>query len=164
MKTDSILDLLPSYLDLSTVAKWREGDTFHFKMKLINTDSKAEMTFDYSGGYLAFLPDTLLGKRVRDAIQGRKTRCYYPDNIRYAEPLELAFTLSKPTLPGVLYSLLMDSHAGVESFPDFCSNLGYDEDSRKAFATWEACRVNGDAFRRIVGKDFGTLETVFQDY
>ena len=157
MKTESILDLLPSYLDLSTVAKWREGDTFHFKLRLKNTESKAEMAFDYSGGYLAFLPTGPEGERLRKRINSRVAA-------DHKGGVSLAFDLASPALPDVLYSLLSDSQAGAESFPDFCSNFGYDEDSRNAFATWEVCRSNGDLFRRIVGKDFETLETIFQEY
>ena len=49
---------------------------------------------------------------------------------------------AKPVLPraaSVLYALLRDAEAADMSFPDFCGELGYDEDSRKAFATYMQC-------------------------
>lgn len=46
-----------------------------------------------------------------------------------------------PTVEEVLYALSMDASAGEENetFESFCYELGYDEDSRKAYAMWEAC-------------------------
>lgn len=51
-----------------------------------------------------------------------------------------------PTLLDVCYSLAMDAQSGQESFSDFCSNLGYDEDSRKAEVTWRTC---ADIYRSL---------------
>lgn len=39
----------------------------------------------------------------------------------------------------VLDAVVSDALAGSESFSDFCDNFGYDEDSRKAYATWQQC-------------------------
>lgn len=47
----------------------------------------------------------------------------------------------KPNVADVVSSLLLDARAGDESFADFCANFGYDEDSRKAEATWRQCRT-----------------------
>jgi hypothetical protein len=35
---------------------------------------------------------------------------------------------------------LFDAAAGRLSFEDFCSDYGYNEDSRKAFAKWKECK------------------------
>ena len=51
-----------------------------------------------------------------------------------------------PSLLEVCYSLAMDAQAGRESFEDFCSSFGYDEDSRKAEMTWRAC---ADTYRAL---------------
>ena len=45
-----------------------------------------------------------------------------------------------PGAATVLDSLRLDARLGQESFEDFCGELGYDTDSRKAYATWEECR------------------------
>ena len=61
-----------------------------------------------------------------------------------------------PSLLEVCYSLAMDAQSGQESFADFCSNFGYEEDSRKAEATWRACadiyRALGATLTEAIGK------------
>jgi hypothetical protein len=49
----------------------------------------------------------------------------------------------KPVAADVVYSVLSDYSAGEESFEDFCSNFGYDNDSIKALNTYIACQRNG---------------------
>lgn len=44
------------------------------------------------------------------------------------------------TAADVLHSVASDAQYGRESFEDFCSELDYDTDSLKAYATWEQCR------------------------
>lgn len=44
-----------------------------------------------------------------------------------------------PRVEDVLGSLLLDGRMGQEAFADFCNELGYDADSRKAYASWEEC-------------------------
>lgn len=48
-----------------------------------------------------------------------------------------------PRVPGikaVMRCLLSDMRAGDLPFEEFCSEFGYDEDSRKAYALWEGCK------------------------
>lgn len=51
---------------------------------------------------------------------------------------------SHPTvdLPSVVECLLSDAQSGSLSFEHFCSEFGYDSDSRSAQATHNACRDN----------------------
>lgn len=60
-------------------------------------------------------------------------------------------TPSTPTARDVLESLALDARCGDQSFHDFCMDLGYDEDSRKAYATYEACRDLMYELRRVFG-------------
>lgn len=55
---------------------------------------------------------------------------------------------TKPSLDDVLYSLLIDAEAHDQSFEDWCSNFGYDTDSRKALATYMACQETATKLRR----------------
>ena len=48
-------------------------------------------------------------------------------------------TTRVPDIKGVMRSLLRDMDAGDKTFEEFCSDYGYDEDSRKAYALWEEC-------------------------
>ena len=72
---------------------------------------------------------------------------------------------NEPVLADVLYSLLADSSIGRngESFSDFCADFGYDEDSRKAFNTYEACLEQYSKLCKL-GVDFDALEAALEDY
>ena len=64
---------------------------------------------------------------------------------------------SEPTAEGVLDCLLSDCQAGDQTFDEFCSELGYDSDSRKAHDTWQACAETAPKLRRLLGTDFDTF-------
>ena len=55
----------------------------------------------------------------------------------------------------VLYSLLLDAEAGSQTFEDFCGDLGYDTDSRSAYATWQACKKVRTKLRRFLDTSYG---------
>ena len=79
------------------------------------------------------------------------------------ETLDAGSVAVLPKIDDVLYALIMDAEALDYTFEDWCSNCGYDTDSRKAFATYEACKANGEKLKRIVG-DVGAAREKFQDY
>jgi hypothetical protein len=54
----------------------------------------------------------------------------------------------------VLSALIMDGYAEDSSFEDWCAEFGYDIDSRKAHATYEACRENAGKLRKFLGEDY----------
>lgn len=61
----------------------------------------------------------------------------------------------KPTLADVLDCLASDA-ATVENCPDFetwANELGYDEDSRKAYQCWELITARADAMRADLGDE-----------
>lgn len=61
-----------------------------------------------------------------------------------------------PTAPDpedVLASLLLDALAGTNTFEEFCSDFGYDEDSRKAEKIWHQCQISLGAMHRAFGAD-----------
>jgi hypothetical protein len=60
----------------------------------------------------------------------------------------------EPTAADVLSCVCMDASFGEQSFEDFCSDLGYDPDSRKAEQTWKTCVRMAPKVRRLLGKDF----------
>jgi hypothetical protein len=62
-----------------------------------------------------------------------------------------------PKRRDLLSCLALDATSGDQSFEDFCSDFGYDTDSRKAYATWEACRESGEKLRDVFG-------TAFEDF
>lgn len=59
-----------------------------------------------------------------------------------------------PTAADVLYCLILDLSCGEQSFEEFCSEMGADTDSRKAYATWETCSNMAPKVREFLGKHF----------
>jgi len=57
----------------------------------------------------------------------------------------------EPTAGDVLSCLISDARIGEESFEDFCSELGYDPDSRRAERTWRTCRDLTPRVSRFLG-------------
>jgi len=75
--------------------------------------------------------------------------------------------ISKPVAPSlddVLYSLITDADALSMYFQEWADCFGYDQDSRKALETYEACRKNGEKLISAgITPDEKTREA-FQDY
>lgn len=59
-----------------------------------------------------------------------------------------------PESSDVMACLISDAHAGAQSFEEFCSEFGYDEDSRSAERTWKACQRVADQLERLFGADY----------
>ena len=71
---------------------------------------------------------------------------------------------SQPTLPEVLDCIASDAatYTDARGFESWCSDYGYDTDSRKAFATWQAIQRQCAALDRLLrfapeGGDMDTL-------
>lgn len=57
--------------------------------------------------------------------------------------------IKKPKYRDVIYSLALDAQCGSDTFEDFCSNLGYDTDSRKALETYLECQTAVQKLRKL---------------
>lgn len=60
----------------------------------------------------------------------------------------------EPGAADVLSCLCSDAYAGEQTFEDFCSDMGMDQDSRKAERIWRACKAIAPKLRRFLGEDF----------
>jgi hypothetical protein len=60
----------------------------------------------------------------------------------------------EPTAADVLNCLCSDARSGEMTFEEFCSEFGYDSDSRKAENTWKQCERLGAKVRRLLGDEF----------
>lgn len=72
----------------------------------------------------------------------------------------------RPTAPNcadVVHSIYVDSSACHESFDDWCSNFGYDTDSRKALETYLACQESGKAMS-IFGRHTDAIIEAASEY
>jgi hypothetical protein len=80
--------------------------------------------------------------------------------------LKTLLKISKPTPPkldDVLFSLVNDASANSMSFAEWCSNYGYEVDSRKAFSLYEQCQNNADKLRKA-GIDIEKERERLEDY
>lgn len=76
---------------------------------------------------------------------------------RLTVPFYTGSLAGEPDAEGVIDCLLSDSQDGEQSFEDFCSELGYDPDSRKAEGVWKACQAMTPKVRQLLGDDFETF-------
>lgn len=54
-------------------------------------------------------------------------------------------------LLNAFYCFISDALSGTHSFENFCSEFGYDIDSRTAEKTWKACKRSFDKFWNLTG-------------
>jgi hypothetical protein len=118
------------------------------------TRDKQSITFDYF---------TALGNRKMPEWKGPGPIPSF-HSLMGAERLAQA----KPQAPSpadVLQCVLSDAEACGQSFESWCGDFGYDTDSRKAFATYEACQRNGDKLRGFfTPEELARFATELQDY
>lgn len=67
----------------------------------------------------------------------------------------------EPTAADVLACQITEAGRGERSFEEYCDDLGYDSDSRKAHADWEACQATSREMRRFLGAEmYGAMGEV----
>lgn len=125
------------------------------------------------------------GERIRDNWQCDAWRCSLSHNgkaetfefftglglrKKYKPGLYLASQYpkgspQKPRAASLLHSIMLDARLASESFEDFCANVGYSTDSRKALAIYLQCQEQGRKLRSIIPPTVcAELETALQDY
>ena len=67
----------------------------------------------------------------------------------------------EPTLESVLNCLISDSYCGV-TFQEFCDNLGYNNDSRKAEKTFKATLKQTSKLKKLLDNKFNDLASCEQ--
>jgi hypothetical protein len=88
--------------------------------------------------------------RVTVATPSGKTRFnFYGSNHDYMNGVT---EMSESDLKHALYCMLSDSMAGEQCYEDFCSEFGYDSDSRKARKIWKACVTQAEK-SKVLGLD-----------
>ena len=70
-----------------------------------------------------------------------------------------------PTQASVLYGLILDSGGVDQSFNNWCSDYGYDNDSIKAQKIYFACQENSDKLHKALSHEqIKTIEEMLKDY
>jgi hypothetical protein len=127
----------------------------------------------------------LLGKRTRDGWEhdawyvtlSRLSGAGHSEDFNYCTGLGLRQYVTGPKNPrrrlrpvppraaDVLHSLILDSSAADQTFESWCSEFGYDTDSRKAEATYRECQKNADKLARVLDRRAREeLAELLQDY
>lgn len=90
-----------------------------------------------------------------------KVTLYFPieDASRNRRLIVDFWTNGTPMVEDVLHGLCGDAFYGEETFENFCAELGYDQDSRKAETTWKACKMLAPKLRRFLGEHYETFST-----
>ena len=76
-----------------------------------------------------------------------------PNDIELFFSNSVANGTAAPAIEEVLDGLVIDAGAGDLTFEEFCSELGYDTDSRRAEKTWRACRKVGRQTYKAFGSE-----------
>lgn len=88
--------------------------------------------------------------------EGRRMIIYYSKGVGHNG--------AEPTVYEVLSCLASDASACGMSFEEFCSECGYDSDSRKAERTYKACQRQGAALRRLLGANYDAVTQAAQEF
>lgn len=105
----------------------------------VGTLAGESVTFDYFTGLGLRAP---AGKPTDGGPAPRRNTLMW-------EALEKARKPIVPDVSDVLYALASDASAAESSFDDWCDDFGYDNDSRKALATYLACQETATKLRRM---------------
>ena len=87
---------------------------------------------------------------VTNTETSAKTRFTFWDSLQNTKN---GVVLNDNELLTAFYFFVSDSMAGAKSFHDFCSDFGYNEDSRNAEHVYKACKRSYNAFIRVSGLD-----------
>jgi len=98
------------------------------------------------------------GTGLRKQVQKMPQPPFRKGTVAYAKWEKTAFKPQAPSAADVLYSLVRDAEAMHESFGDWCSGLGYDEDSMKAFRIYQDCCEIGKKLVQFFSK--GELDKI----
>jgi hypothetical protein len=111
-------------------------------------------------GNVTYEPFKQFNARHHEAAQQRGRLKY-----NHFGPGKDAVTFPRPPERNeVLACLASDCQLGDQRFEDFCADLGYDTDSRKAYVSYEACREQMYELRRLFGAQYETfIETDWED-
>lgn len=105
------------------------------------------------------------GTGLRKLRKGTFTTTARVGTIAYEQWERASLIAVAPTAASVLHSVVMDAGADSEPFGDWCSNLGYEEDSRKALEIYLLCQAQSQMFRKAFDHaERAALEKLLEDY
>ena len=70
-----------------------------------------------------------------------------------------------PDMVNFVWCIFCDARYGTDNFEDFCSNFGYDTDSRRAEKMWkESVEIAAKFYSSFTTDEINKLEEIYQDY
>lgn len=163
-------DTLPVKLEI--LSHWGDNRDYPSLRFIIRLEMEGRsMVTEYGGGMLAF------GANEDPAIKLERKRNFGDNAINHLlsgkrlinrkdefKILNYLASRAKIKVSGVCHSLVCDTRAGEMTFPNFCEEFGYDEDSRKALEIYMKCQKIGKDFRALVGDKFDAIAKALEDY
>lgn len=154
-EADTALDTLCRDLNLTCSAR------------LLGYESDTSAPKDKRWAHFAWRVTLKLGERSHETAYktgighvNKKCPGHYSENAWLSNPK----TPKIPSAADVLASLLSDAQCAEGTFENFCSNLGYDTDSRKALDTYLACQATGTEMRRFLGEHYRVVCDAATEY
>lgn len=178
--TTTTMDKLLTDLGYSLTAEFQPYKNDHMLRWLVTLrhDGREVWRGDYSAGeghcpaYRADLP-RYEKRQLMDAELSTGFEHYWAESLnrplmkRITTPNSGHIAQRRPILPrlaDVVSCLLLDMSAGEMTYDDFCSDFGYDTDSRKAYDIWLTCVDHAAKMRRLGAERIAQLRELMKDY
>lgn len=108
-----------------------------------------KMSVDYSSKECPFdKGDSFNAWKIQLRYKGRKMTIDFFTGPALGEPRDVS---------EIMDCVLSDSQAGEMDFSEFCSEFGYDEDSRMAEKTWKDCQKISGKVNHFLSDDYETF-------
>ena len=134
----------------------RDNDWQCDAWKITLTAGKAGYTFEYYTG---------LGHRADNDAARNALKNVSKHNLAWREGVLNSKVPVYPAVAGLLYSLQIDTSACDQSFDAWCSEYGYDTDSRKALEIYLLCQQNGMKYNQLFSRaQREAITEMLQDY
>jgi hypothetical protein len=94
---------------------------------------------------------------VETFYQGGRKKYATAGSVAHTETEAAKKNFTKPVAPvlaDVISSIVMDAGSAEDTFEDWCDNLGFDSDSRKALETYMKCQEARSKFLKVFGSEF----------
>lgn len=143
-----------------------KNHTINWRISFTRASNKASMALDYGQG-IGHVPNYKQPRTIHDErVLGEpwETGKYNATTGKVGTYMQKRLPLPAPAAADLLYSITMDDTHG-ESFEEWCSNFGYDSDSRTAEATYEACKRQTYDAQRVLGSQLlEEAAKILEDY
>lgn len=148
----SIRDLEEALKDVKYEARLdglrKEGNWEHFKFRCLIEGE--EFTFKVGIGHAKWFKGSTVNTKAREEGYLIVLENQYDKGL---------LRLKRVKISELVYCILSDYTD--ETFDDWCSNFGYDTDSRKALETYLECQNNWVRLRKALGSKFSEIREIF---